>query len=162
MFLARLDTGASPDAPSKPVILQFSQNISVAKGSAVQLEVQVSRTAPIAYRWRRNGVVLGDSNRVLGSSTARLNINSIQTNNAGNYSVVITYNYGSVTSAVAAVTVGPASPASGPLWNWVQTLGGNGSDSTTGLTTDGSGNVYVTGGFQLTNVIGATTLVAFL
>jgi hypothetical protein len=90
-------------------------------------------------------VALGDYSRVFGSATACLNINSVQTNDAGNYTVVVTNSYGSVTSVVAVVTIGPANPASGPNWNWVRPIGGNGSDSTSGLAADGSGNVYVAG-----------------
>lgn len=157
LFLARLDPDAPAATPSKPVILEPPQGVSADRGSSVQLAVQIAGTSPVAYQWRKQGVALGNYNRVLGSTTARLSINTIQTNDAGNYTVVITNNYGSVTSVVAVVTVGPASPASGPLWSWVQTLGGSGSDLTSGLTTDGSGNVYVTGTFQKTNVIGGAT-----
>lgn len=160
LFLARLDPDAPTALPSKPVISEQPLGVSAARGSSVQLTVQIAGTSPVAYQWRKQGMALGNYNRVLGSTTARLSINTIQTNDAGNYTVVITNNYGSVTSAVAVVTVGPASPASGPPWSWVQTLGGSGSDLTSGLTADGSGNVYVTGTFQKTNVIGGTTLMA--
>jgi hypothetical protein len=160
VFLARLDSAAQTATPSKPAILQPPQSVSAAKGSAAQLEVQIAGTAPVAYRWRKNGVALNDYSRVFGSATARLNINSIQTNDAGNYTVVVTNSYGSVTSAVAGVTIIPAIPASGPNWNWVRSIGGDGSDSISGLASDGSGNVYVTGYFQNTNVMGTNTLVA--
>ena len=160
LFLARLDPDAPPAMPSKPVVLEPPQSVNAPRGSSVQLAVEIAGTPPVAYQWRKQGVALGNYNRVLGATTARLGINTIQTNDAGNYTVVITNNYGSVTSAVAVVTVGPATPASGPPWTWVRTLGGSGSDSTVGLATDGSGNVYATGTFQKTNVIGGTALVA--
>ncbi len=159
-FLARLDPGAAPATPIKPAIVQAPRSVSTSVGSVAQLDVLIAGTPPVSYRWRKNGVALGDFNRVLGSATARLNLNSVLTNAAGDYTVVISNNYGAVTSAVAVVTVAPARPASGPAWGWVRTVGGNGSDSTTAMAVDGAGQVYAAGGFQKTNVIGNTTLVA--
>lgn len=160
LFLARLDSAAAPHPASKPAILQSPQSVTAAARSAIQLAVQITGTAPVTYRWRKNGVNLSDVNRVFGSASAQLSISSCQTNDAGNYSVVVSSSYGSVTSAVAVVTIAPSTPASGPNWNWVRTLGGSSSDSTAALASDASGHVFATGYFQNTNIIGNHTLVA--
>lgn len=160
VFLTRLDSDAPIHSASKPTILQQPESVTVPSRSAIQMSVHISGTAPVTYRWRKNGVNLSDVNRVFGSTTARLNINSCQTSDAGNYTVVVTSGYGSVTSAVAVVTVGASAPASGPTWDWVRSLGGNSSDAVAAMASDASGNVFVTGYFQNTNVIGADTLIA--
>jgi hypothetical protein len=160
VFFTRFDSGAPIHSPSKPTILQQPQNVAAAARSAIQLSVQIAGTAPVTYRWRKNGVNLSDVNRVFGSTTPRLNINSCQTSDAGNYTVIVTSSYGSVTSAVAVVTVGAANPESGPAWDWVRTFGGSSSDAVAAMASDALGNVYVTGYFQNTNVIGTDTLIA--
>ena len=56
-------------------------------------------TAPLAYQWRFNGTNLA------GATGTNLTLANVQLTNAGNYAVVVTNNYGSVTSAVASLTV---------------------------------------------------------
>jgi hypothetical protein len=60
---------------------------------------------PMAYQWQKNGTNLTDGGVISGSSTSTLTLNTITLNDAGNYTVVITNSYGSVTSSVAALTV---------------------------------------------------------
>lgn len=160
IFLARLDSATPASAPTAPAILQPPQSTTAAAGSTVQLGVQITGSAPVTYRWRKNGVALSDYSRVLGSATPCLKINSCQTNDAGNYNVVVSSTYGSVTSTVAVVTVGPATSASGPSWDWVRSIGGTSSDAVAALAADTTGRLYVAGSFQKTNVIGDDTLVA--
>lgn len=160
IYHARLDTGVVGHGASKPVVVQPPQNVSAGAGSSVQLRVQVTGTAPVTYRWRRNGANLSDGNRAFGSATARLAINSAQTSDAGNYTVVVSNGSGAVTSAVAVVTIGAASSASGPNWNWVRTIGGTSSDSTAALAADAAGRAYAVGYFQNTNEMGGQSLVA--
>lgn len=56
-------------------------------------------TAPLTYQWWKDGVAL------LAATGPTLILSNSQTNQAGNYSVVITNLYGSVTSSVAALMI---------------------------------------------------------
>jgi hypothetical protein len=160
VFMARLDSALPKAPPTRPAITEGPKSITAARGSAAEFDVLITGTAPVAYRWRKNGISLADYNRIYGSGTAQLNLNSVQPADAGNYSVVVTNVSGSVTSEVAVLTVGPASPTSGPNWNFVRTVGGVRSESGYGVVGDGAGGVYLTGTFEGTNIIGDTILVA--
>jgi hypothetical protein len=85
--------GAAPAITNQPV----SQVVTVTSNAV--LSVAAQGTAPLTFDWRVGGSSL------TGATNATLALNNIQTNQAGNYTVVITNLYGSVTSSVAAVTV---------------------------------------------------------
>jgi hypothetical protein len=87
---------------SPPVITTQPQSQGVAQGQNVSFSVVSGGTAPFTYQWYLNGSSLGGGN---GAQTATYSLNSVGTGNAGNYTVVITNSYGSVTSAVATLTV---------------------------------------------------------
>ena len=70
-------------------------------GSTVAFSVSATGTAPLNYRWYFGGVPLTDGGQISGPATATLTIASIQGTNLGNYQVVVTNNYGAVTSIVA-------------------------------------------------------------
>jgi hypothetical protein len=74
-------------------------------GSNVSFAVTATGTAPVVYRWLKNGAGLTNGTKFSGVSSSLLNIATLTTNDAGNYSVVITNAAGSVTSSVAALTV---------------------------------------------------------
>jgi photosystem II stability/assembly factor-like uncharacterized protein len=86
--------GPSPD----PTILTQPKSQLFNKGDSVTLTVGAGGTAPFAYQWRMNGIDLS------GATQSGFTFTNGQPTNAGNYSVVVTNNLGSVTSAVAVVT----------------------------------------------------------
>ena len=63
-----------------------------------------SGTSPLAFQWRFNQAALP------GATKTSLNLTNVQSANAGDYNLVATNLYGSVTSAVAALTVTPSVP----------------------------------------------------
>ena len=75
------------------------QNQTVDVGAPVSFFVVASGTAPLSYQWRKNGANL------VGATAATNSIVSAQTNDAGSYAVVVTNVAGSVTSAVATLTI---------------------------------------------------------
>ena len=77
----------------------FSQKALV--GNPVRFTVEAAGIQPLKYQWRFNGT------SIPGASATSLNYNlpSAQLTNAGAYSVVVTNNYGSVTSSVAMLAV---------------------------------------------------------
>src|SRR5207237_9780265 len=63
------------------------------------LTTVASGTAPFTYQWRFNGTPLP------GATNIALPLRNLQSNHAGSYTVVVANPWGSVTSAVASLTV---------------------------------------------------------
>jgi len=82
-----------------PSILTQPQTQSVIQNQSTTLSVGASGTAPFNYQWRFNGSILP------GATNGTLPLSNIQSNQTGNYTVVVTNVAGSITSAVATVTV---------------------------------------------------------
>ena len=78
-----------------------SQNVNA--GDAAALSVTALGTAPLDYQWRKDGVL------VAGATDASLTLTNVQRADAGCYDVVVSDGFGSVTSAVASLTVNLAS-----------------------------------------------------
>ena len=73
-------------------------------GAANCLSVLIASTSPLSYEWRKNGqTVLKTPSPYLCFSPTRLT-------DSGDYDVVVSNHYGSVTSAVALVRVSPVPP----------------------------------------------------
>jgi hypothetical protein len=85
--------------PSAPTILAQPQSKTVLVGESVAFSVQVSGTPPLTYQWRFNGLDLS------GANQSSLTLPAVQMAQAGEYSVVVANSLGSVTSAVAVLTV---------------------------------------------------------
>jgi uncharacterized repeat protein (TIGR03803 family) len=88
-----------------PSITAQPTNLLVLAASNVVFGVTVAGTLPLRYQWLFNNTSL------LHATNTIYRILSVETTNAGNYSVVITNAAGSVTSSIAALTV-VLSPAS--------------------------------------------------
>jgi hypothetical protein len=86
-----------------PVITTQPQSVSISSGATTTLSVVASGTATLNYQWRLNGSAIS------GATTA-----SYTTGTAGSYSVVVSNDYGSVTSSAATVTV---SDSTSTTWN---------------------------------------------
>src|ERR1041385_6386712 len=69
------------------------------QGLSAGFSVLASGTAPLSYQWRFNDTNLTDA------TNASLALSNVQTNDAGSYTVLVTNNWGSVTSSVARLTV---------------------------------------------------------
>lgn len=93
---------AGPPAILAPVITAQPTNLSVIIGSNATFRVTATGDAPLAYQWRFNGTNL------LGRTTSVLAFTSVQFNQAGPYSVVVTNLGGAVTSSPALLTVNPS------------------------------------------------------
>jgi sugar lactone lactonase YvrE len=101
------DTTIRKGVPATAVsITTQPQSASAAAGTAVQFSVAATGVPAPTFQWRRNG------NPISGATAATLNLNSVTSADAGDYSVVATNDLGSATSAVAtlAVTAAPVTP----------------------------------------------------
>jgi hypothetical protein len=84
---------------SIPVITNQPQSLFVNPGSPASFTVGVTGTGPLAYQWQKNGTNLA------GATTSSYAIAGAAAGDAANYRVVITNNFGSVTSAVAVLAL---------------------------------------------------------
>ncbi len=75
------------------------QSQAVTQGHDASFSVVASGTAPLNYQWSLNGTALP------GATGPTLALTAVQTMDAGSYAVVVNNAYGSVTSAVATLTV---------------------------------------------------------
>ena len=86
---------------SQPTIVNQPASKTVVAGSAVSLAVEAAGLAPLAYQWKKGTATLS------GKTAAVLTFSSVQSADAGSYTVVVTNGAGAVTSAAAVLTVTP-------------------------------------------------------
>lgn len=91
-----------------PVILTQPQNLTVTTGSAVQLSVTASAVPEPTYQWFHNG------SPFTGATASTLSFANATTADAGEYTVRVTNDLGSVISAKATLTVTATSTPSNP------------------------------------------------
>ncbi len=92
-------SGANTNPPSLTTQPLSQTN---ALGGTVTFTVTAAGATPLAYQWRLF------STNLSGATAASLSLTNIQPVNAGDYTVVITNAFGSITSAVAKLTVNAA------------------------------------------------------
>ena len=88
-------------------IMAQPQSLIVTNGSLTSFRVSVSGTGPFNYQWQKNCTNLFDGGNISGSATTNLVFTNANSNDAGNYTFIITCPYasGSVTSRVASLAV---------------------------------------------------------
>ena len=82
-----------------PVIEAQPESLAVTVSNSATFTVTVAGQGPLTYKWFFN------TNTTVGGNSNTLVLLSAQTNNAGTYSVIVTNNYGAVTSTFAMLTV---------------------------------------------------------
>ena len=98
-----------------PSITAQPQSTNAQAGQSAIFTVGATGTGTLLYQWRFGG------NPISQATTSMLTLNNVATNEAGNYTVVITNSYGSVTSQVATLTI-TASNLLQVLWKLPPTL----------------------------------------
>ena len=93
-----------------PTISTQPTNQTVFAGGNAVFTMTAGGTPPLVYQWRKNGNNLANGGNISGATTNVLQFTAATTSNNGNYTVVITNNYGSITSAVATLTVNLQQP----------------------------------------------------
>jgi hypothetical protein len=88
-----------------PVITSQPADQSVASDTDIRFSVVASGTLPLSCQWQKDGANLSNSGNISGANGPALTLANVQTNDAGNYRVVITNSEGSVTSSVVRLTV---------------------------------------------------------
>jgi YVTN family beta-propeller protein/autotransporter-associated beta strand protein len=98
------------DASGVPVITQQPQSLQVIAGEAARFEARAAGERPLQYQWLKNGQLLQ------GQTSSSVGWTQTTTNEASIYSLWVSNVRGSVTSAVAQLTVTEPLPAS-PVTN---------------------------------------------
>jgi len=114
----------SAAAGTAPSIVVAPQSQTNNIGDNIAFTVTANGTMPFSYQWSRNTI------NIPGATNATLLLNNIQIGDAGNYSVVVSNSYGSVTSSNAALTImipDCTTPPSGLVGWW--RVNGNVEDS---------------------------------
>ena len=89
-----------------PVFLQQPVSQSLLVGSNANFFAVVDGTPPYSYQWSLNGNALTDDGvHITGSATASLNISSLTTADAGNYTLTVTNVSGATNTTAAVLTV---------------------------------------------------------
>ncbi|HEX5219111.1 MAG TPA: immunoglobulin domain-containing protein [Verrucomicrobiae bacterium] len=94
--------GGSSNPPSPPFILTQPTNQTATAGDNVTFTVQATGNPSPSYQWQFNGADLP------GETNSNLRLIGLSTNQAGDYRVVVTNSVGSTNSAIATLTVLPA------------------------------------------------------
>jgi endonuclease/exonuclease/phosphatase family metal-dependent hydrolase len=135
-----------------PVILTQPQSQTVSVGASPTFTVVATGTAPLSYQW-----VSGATN-IPGANTYFYTRSNVQTNDAGNYSVVVTNIAGSVTSSVATLTILVTNPVPFAQWNF-NSVPADGSVNTGSTSPSvGSGTAAVVGGITASFIGGDPAL----
>jgi len=144
--VATLTVNASPFINNQP------QSLSVNLGANATFNVTAAGGAPLVTQWRFAGTNITGAT---ASSYTRLNA---QTADAGNYSVVVSNYAGSITSAVAVLTVNVTPPGVIAQWNFNSTVPD--ALTSTGVSTPsvGSGTASLVGGATATFAGGDSAL----
>jgi hypothetical protein len=92
-------------ASHAPAIINQPTNQIVTAGQNAIFTVGANGNAPFSYQWQFNA-----TNALARATNVLLTITNAQSTNAGNYYVVVTDSFGSVTSTVATLTVAAGTP----------------------------------------------------
>jgi alpha-tubulin suppressor-like RCC1 family protein len=101
---AAVSAGAKVTVLFPPAILKPPTNLTVVLASNAFFSASIFGTPPLHSQWQFNGQDL------LGATNASLLLTKVQSPQAGDYRIVVTNLYGSVTSSAAFLTVAPSSP----------------------------------------------------
>jgi uncharacterized delta-60 repeat protein len=89
----------------RPVVAQQPVAQRAAIGQSATFNFVACGQPPLAYQWRKDGVLLVNDGRIVGADTARLFIGLVLAADAGDYSVVVTNASGAATSVPARLTL---------------------------------------------------------
>lgn len=88
-----------------PLITASPQSRTNTAGSTASFSVTATSAAPLFYQWLKDGTNLLNGGSITGAQSNVLSMANVQTNQAGNYSVIVSNGAGAVTSQVAVLTV---------------------------------------------------------
>ena len=93
-------TNSAPGITQQPVVRQ-----DVVAGITVTISVTATGTIPLFYQWIYENNVTLNTVPLTGATNSVLSLINVQTTNTGFYAVIITNNFGAVTSSVSTLVV---------------------------------------------------------
>lgn len=136
-----------------PTIISQPQSLTVSIGQTAVFSVGAGGTAPLRYQWR-----LGTT-KISSATNATLTLTNVQTSQAGDYVVVITNSFGSITSSIAALTVSRAPAITAQPQSQALILG---QTAVFTVAAGGAAPLNYQWNFNGTNIAGATSAVLTL
>jgi hypothetical protein len=136
------DAGAAGKCQSSaPLIVTQPKDQSAVVGGSASFSVVAGGSQPLSYQWRL------ESNPLAGATTSVLTLTNVQSSDAGNYSVVVSNAFGTITSSNAILTVNLAVCTNAPsgLVSWWAGEG-NGNDAIGSNPATVNGGVSYSGG----------------
>ena len=142
------DIGAFELNTNTAVILLQPQSTNVIVGSNALFSVVASGAGPLFYQWFFDGAVLTNE------TASSLLITNVQTTNAGNFQVVVSNSFNSVTSRVAVLTVTQITNSAPVITNEpVSITVAAGSNATFTVVAGGTPPLYYQWVFQVTSTV---------
>jgi uncharacterized delta-60 repeat protein len=89
----------------RPVFIDLPASRTNSATTTATFNALASGTGPLAFQWLKDGAPLADGGNVSGAQATALALRDVLHTDAGNYSVVVSNAFGSVTSTVATLTV---------------------------------------------------------
>lgn len=106
-------SATTPSGPATPPSISVPPaGRTIFAGESAHFSVVADGTPPLTYQWRLNGAILSDATK------STFTLSNVATDQAGDYSVVITNAAGAITSVVATLTVEPAMNVGGWKLLW--------------------------------------------
>ena len=144
------------DLTTAPVITGQPQSRTNFTTTTATFSVTATGTAPLSYQWRSNSIGLAEGGRFGGVTNSLLSITGVQTNDAADYTVVLTNALGAVTSTVARLTVVIGFPPNISPQPTNQTVAA-GSDATFQISATGTAPLSYQWRFENVPLAGRTT-----
>jgi len=88
-----------------PVITTQPVNQSTNAGQTVLFSVVTAGAEPLNYQWRKDSMSLEEGGKISGANGSTLTLTGVLHDDGGEYQVVVTNSFGSVTSIVATLSV---------------------------------------------------------
>lgn len=117
--VAILAVGFTPTVSVQP------SSVTNLTGSSASFTGTVGGSAPLSLHWRRSGTNILEGAAYVGVTTTNLNLPAIASNQAGNYTLVVTNPFGALTSSVVALTVVSPPRITGGITNRTIECGSN-------------------------------------
>ena len=80
-------------------------NLTIQPGANATFSANAIGFAPLRYQWLRNGTNLSNGGNLTGATSNVLLFTAASVTNGGDYTLVVTNNYGAITSSVATLTI---------------------------------------------------------
>ena len=116
--VAWLDEVAWTTNGLEPYVITAPQSVALPIGSNATFSVTANGFPPLRYQWRLQGVDVQYANQSV------FNVGSVRPKDAGAYSVVVSNDYGAVTSAVASLSITDTAPWFRASWSRVRAVPG--------------------------------------